>query len=145
MSDTFDPGPGWRKTDGFEADNVKSGPDPRVVEFWDGRGWTYWVREVPVPLLPTQPYTVIRVTWDDGAETTEDLILSEDDGWVNLANDHPLALGPMISFEILSEPRAVTAKAVLLAAWDEIRGDDSLGGDVWDAFGGTAREFGVTS
>ena len=117
MSD-FNPGEGWRE--------VRYGAELSGHEHitWDSTGLAdstarIWVREEPVPPLPTEPYTVIRVTWKDEVtrQLLEDDLMLDIDGmyWLDAGDEiAPEALTKRIAgFEVLSEPRAVTAKAVL--------------------------------
>ena len=101
----FDPGPGWREVIGTQAT-----PAP-CVSYSDGQVVRRWVREAPVPPLPTEPYTVIRAALPNG---TSDVFIRNELGWYLLgemeAPVHPLNF---TAFEVLSEPRAVIAKAVL--------------------------------
>jgi hypothetical protein len=155
MSD-FNPGPGWRQVDKFP------GYDHEHVAAVTPQGKSlYWVREPPVPPLPTAPYTVIRAWW--GTDTWSALTLAEDGAWLsargNAYNDDELA--QMVRFEVLSEPRAVTAKAVLDAIREcaplnmELRTDPvGLGTEdpqtaayvegVHAAYDSARQEFGVT-
>jgi len=70
----------------------------------------------PVPPLPTEPYTVIRVTWKPPYEERPDVLMLVNDGhsWQCYGqHDTPRYLADRISaFEVLSERRAVIAKAV---------------------------------
>jgi hypothetical protein len=109
MSD-FNPGPGWRDATSSE---LPSGV-PQIVEYnADGIVVRCWLHEAPVPPLPTAPYTVIRVTWRSTGGV-EVLILNERMKWRTLDGIHAQAIEEdATSFEVLSEPRATTAKAVL--------------------------------
>jgi len=107
----FEPGEGWREitfAEGCEGGREiisyrHPGPGPS--------SYTYWVREDPVRPLPTEPYTVIRAALPNG---TSDVFIRNELGWYLLgemeAPVHPLNF---TAFEVLSEPRAVIAKAVL--------------------------------
>lgn len=131
----FDPGPGWREVTDSEYRHSLGQPRLLSTDGSQGQGTRYWVREAPVPPLPTAPYTVIRVTWKDTGDQ-ERLVLSDSGTW----------WGPLMadglreritSFEVLSEPRAVTAKAVIDRVSEMWTGDERI----WDV----AREFGVES
>lgn len=135
----FDPGEGWREVHVEEATCGK-----RTVREFDEEGMTehVWVREVLVPPLPTEPYTVIRAHWNDPA-FGDVMWLAQDGTWRYGNGDRVHTADPaegMSGFEVLSEPRAVTAKAVL----DRVRQFQERGlvGSDLDAI---AREFGVTA
>lgn len=114
MSD-FQPGEGWREID---VNTRHTGKD--MIAFYP-RGEQEnraWVREDPVPPLPTAPYTVIRPNFKDQELTTgwpEAMLLGSDgnwraSGWFRTA---PNLAREITGFEVLAEPLAVTAKAVL--------------------------------
>jgi hypothetical protein len=111
MSD-FNPGPGWREVDPTET----SGREV-VSHFPVGaKAGRYWVREAPVPPLPTAPYTVISVTESTDPDLRGQVLTFDGAGyWSN--SGHTLGPASMArrvqAFEVLSEPRATTAKAVL--------------------------------
>lgn len=135
----FEPGPGWREL----ADDEVPNPWLREIVAWYADGQNIkrrWVSEVPVPPLPTVPYTVIRVTWHQADVPYELILRDEDRGWYFVGTeDHlqPETLAAKITgFEIVSEPRAVTAKAVL----DFVDLTDGLSGGTYRA---AAAEFGV--
>jgi hypothetical protein len=141
----FDPGKGWVNQQFHSLDDEV----PRgTVAFREEDGsWSYWVREAPMPPLPTAPYTVIRVTWrrdfplPGGVGPTSDRVLDSIGNWQPITPGgtyRPASLQRDITgFEVLSEPRAVTAKAVLdeVAGWIETT----------EAYDEVAREFGVES
>jgi hypothetical protein len=106
MTDTFDPGPGWKLADAKEQQNGEE-----LVLFDDnGRRKRVWVREVPVPPLPTEPGYYQAA---DGSVYRLDTTDEEpvwDDTFGNPQDD--AELHRLLPFERL-EPRATTAKTVL--------------------------------
>ena len=134
MSD-FNPGPGWVAVEPADMVAPESGVE-EVLHLIPGKQVQRFVREAPVPPLPTAPYTVIRVTWKplDAMRTYVFVLL--DGFW---RNKHGEVLDPagVDSFEVLSEPRATTAKAVLEYIRDTI-GDDYFGTVISDHFGADA-------
>jgi hypothetical protein len=143
MSD-FDPGPGWREV--TEREWLSTPIDADHLELASNGKIRHWVREVPVPALPTAPYTVIRVTWRDDQRDPDEYALMVGTGtgkWAYLLTDAGTfssdVLATLItSFEVLSEPRAVTAKAVLDHIWNE------NGGPV-NGYVDLAKHYGVES
>lgn len=104
---SYNPGPGWRAAD--QQDDVRD-----CIAYWDSvtRTWSRWVREALVPALPTSPHTVIRAHW--GADLRTDLWWTAEGNWVSpLGSTYDEAdMAQLVRFEVLSEPRAVTAKAL---------------------------------
>lgn len=100
--------------------------------------WITVERKVPVPPLPTAPYTVIRVTWAENGHNG-DLTLHSDGLWYGRAmrSYGPSLLKDITGFEVLSEPRAVTAKAAV-----EFLTNETLA--PLDAVDMLAQHFGVT-
>lgn len=99
MSD-WSPGDGWVEA---PRDVPKSTPNIRVT---DEDGVVRWyVRPAPVPALPTEPYTVIRVWWGTAAST--DIWLTDEGQWVSRNGFvyTTAELSDRIRFEVLSEPR----------------------------------------
>lgn len=148
--DVFDPGDGWRRAsheEWVEAD-VSLALNER------GGGVTYWVREAPVPPLPTEPYTVIRVEWKEGLRRDARELVRWSATWEsedNLLAPEELA-NRITGFEVLAEPcsqhyghedieeaRRETAQAVLDRALEEHARDENGWHDR------VAREFGVSS
>jgi len=113
----FDPGEGWREVRSTDA---LQGRDQLVLYPNGGRtaDRRYWVREDLMPPLPTVPYTVIRVTWKDGQPAKEYALIG---GRWGVMRPDELA-EQMAGFEVLSEPRAVTAKALLAELEDYFDG-----------------------
>lgn len=67
MSDTFEPGEGWREVDCEEVARQRV----PLLRFDNGEGGTrYWVPEAPVPPLPSASWTVIEGRWRDSASST---------------------------------------------------------------------------
>lgn len=162
MSD-FNPGPGWREVDRDDWYNAsqetlaleKGKHDPAAK---------YWVHEQPVPPLPTEPYTVIRVTWDPGHEGDwpSVLALGVDREWAwstvggtGFIDVHDLPKW-ITGFEVLAAPRHIfdvdcigrleqvkrdTARTVL----DRLPTVWAHNGDVYDTRAVLAREFEVES
>lgn len=136
MSD-FNPGDGWREVGVDEANAQES------IRHATRDSMRYWVREAPVPPLPTEPYTVIRVTWREDSdyarrrvnpvlirqpETAYHQWAWSDDG--DSFGDDSDVRSKVTGFEVLAEPRPLpldtdddfeervrreTAKAVLEA------------------------------
>lgn len=138
MSDYIDTREGWREG---RADKAIY---PYLVQFNSEGIGRYWVREEPVPPLPTEPYTVIYTT---GAKGYSDwaLVRRVSEDWAELAKgsvftDEQL-LRCITGFEVLSEPRAVTAKTVI----DYIRMDENVYDIDEEALTRASREFGVES
>jgi hypothetical protein len=132
----YDPGPGWR-----EVDTSASSAEDHTLRLVErgGRILQAWVREESVSPLPTEPYTVIRVT-SDIDELKGDYALGLDRRWWSLGRGIYIEyFGPgLTAFEVLAEPRAVTAKAVL----------DRIASEPWAReidLTKWATEFGVTS
>lgn len=95
----FQPGDGWREVSG-------TAEQPDLVEYIDGLPVRLWVREEPVPALPTAPYTVIRVTWAAAKEPGV-LTLTAAHHWVSLGGDayrHDFVAEQISGFEVLAEP-----------------------------------------
>ncbi len=135
MPESFDPGPGWDDvTDTIEwesAELVQCEPD-------GGEPIRWWNPSDRRPPLPTEPFTVILVTPGDDV-----WLRTFGGGWaaVGLTNIRgPLDPARVTSFEILSEPRAVTAKAVL----DRVREERPDLTGTMRVVEELAREFGVT-
>jgi hypothetical protein len=108
----FDPGPGW-----VEVSPTEATANREYVKHNTADTVQVWVREVPVPALPTAPYTVVRIEQRNDARPAV-LTLAEDGYWYlveSTATRHSTATlaGLIAGFEVLAEPRAVTAKAVL--------------------------------
>lgn len=149
MSD-FDPGPGWRELppDG-QMDETLDGRDLLSMGIYGGGSiHRWWARESPVPPLPTEPYTVIRVTWRDPEYLTGSHIytLSSDRYWCpqnrHAEAERPDGLAALITgWEPLAEPRKVTAEAVL----DRLPHLDATGAQLAEWAENIAREFGGES
>jgi hypothetical protein len=115
--------------------------DPEDI--FQARRKFYGGDQEPVPPLPTEPYTVIRVTWEEGLAPdngADVLLLTHWGAWsVNMHRYKPEQLRALITgWEPLAEPRAVTAKAVL-------RSLESGKGIYSERLAFIEREFGVTS
>jgi hypothetical protein len=143
MSNMFPPPEGWREArpgelrgeDYFTVIHTAPGGKETRISF---------VRKAPVPPLPIAPYTVIRVTWKPGRDgaVKETYALSHSlNMWTNVntgAQHSPRELfGGTAEWEVLSEPRAVTAKAVL----DGVREQVHVSDFDWDVL---QKQFGVT-
>jgi hypothetical protein len=127
MSD-FDPGEGWRS---IGKNLIPEGAES-IVHATGPTEWTAWVREDPKPPLPTARYTVILVNWKDESDTSPVLIRLGSPTRPQWLTDAGEIVGNadwverhITGFEILSEPRAVTAKALL----EEVREYLPLGFD----------------
>lgn len=139
------PGEGWREVDvnGEEAQYVVYG----LAEYDQDTGAIKraWVREEPVPPLPTVPYTVIRVQQKN--EAAPAVLTLADDGYWYLLEPHTVRhsareLSRIVdSFEVLAEPRAVTAKALLAEARAYVF--QALAEDI--SFEHIAKRYGVES
>lgn len=142
MSD-FNPGPGW--TLGVTGPDSAGGPGLEYVEHVMADGsYERWFREEPVPQLPTEAYTVIWAEWSrkeaEARQHSAYLILIAGIWYEpHFGRDwKPRHLLRHIdSFRVESEPRAVTANAVL----DRIADYDKPG-TVGVRFS-VARDFGV--
>ena len=129
MSD-FNPGEGWRLTSDYEE--YRNAEDSiRLDE--TGAGPRFWVRESPVPPLPTAVNSAIRAYW--GSELQTDLWLT-DFGWVSRLGSvyREADMAQLVRYKVLSEPRGVTAKAVIEYIRDTV-GDDYFGTVISDHFG----------
>lgn len=137
----FNPGDGWEL--GVTGPS-RSGEE--YIEHVVGGEYRRWFRTHPVPALPTEPYTVIRVEWKRGCRAGMGDVLTKMpniDRWVDwggqTTND---VTGRLTRFEVLAEPRAVTAKAVL----DAVREHDNEGLSTFRrSLDRIARDFGVSS
>lgn len=137
----------------------------------EGGPWAHWVdgvmnrigqagEEDPVPPLPTEPYTVIGVTWDPKQTGYAGHVL------VKLPPDayHEWSFGgddgdgygsaeslqrEIVGFEVLAEPRAVraneVAKAVLGRLLTKLADGRIRAVGLHEAIDETGREFGVES
>lgn len=143
MSD-FTPGEGWRE---MNADERYEGPR-RDQLMWTGTAVgdvRYFVREEPMPPLPTADGTVIDVVWSDhGRERTYNRLTLASNRWWPITNGDwhgPHFLVERIrSFEVVSEPRGVTAKAVIARVRERERAfvqDTRVLGEIADEFGVT--------
>lgn len=92
------PGDGWRP---LAIDEILEGGG-EVITYSTGADMRSWVREVPVPPLPTAPYTVIRVTYDP-AKTQYEFCLWPDYGWWSKDGGR-LIEERITGFEVLAEP-----------------------------------------
>jgi hypothetical protein len=113
MSD-FNPGPGWRD---IGKQQIPEGAES-IVHMTGPNQWQAWVREETVPPLPNgEGYYVIQVTESEEPALWGQVLFGEGElgYWAN--SKHTLGPGAarlrIKAFEVLSEPRAVTAKAVL--------------------------------
>lgn len=106
MSDHIDTRDGtWRKATAEEANRSKT--DALILDALSHK--SYWVKEEPVPPLPTDLWTVIRVTWRDETDETHRVLTldhavddPQDLAWSGL---HPQALPSLITgFEVLASP-----------------------------------------
>jgi hypothetical protein len=137
MSD-FNPGPEWVAVDIRDENTAVY----ELAQYGDdGQLVGAWVREAP---LPTEPYTFILVTWKDGGHSVLTLVDGEWCANANITKGHtPHQLAKQITgFEVLSEPRAVTAKAVLDRLFEAMQGNGMVPGR---ALTEASREFGVES
>ena len=92
----FDPGEGWRRVTAF------TGHTGERIQWWSGTEWHNWIREEPVPPLPTEPYTVIRCSYP----TSESVRVRLPNGtWNGQSDDYVRA--ELTGFEVLAEPRDV--------------------------------------
>lgn len=117
MSDYIDTREGWRQITGAPAG------DEDEIRYRDRDGNVrYWVREEPVPPLPI--WAVVQygggvddppTTW---VHTPMGWLQWTDQGWFSPAPEW----SPPPGFEVLSEPRNVTAKAVLAEVSDYFDG-----------------------
>lgn len=115
MNDTFEPGPGWREI------ALEERPTYGVLVEWIEKVATRaWVRKAPMPPLPTEDWTVIQGVWRDSI-LHEQFYLAGGQWW-SMPNQgkgyDPRHLADALqSFEVLPEPGAITAKAVLDRVW----------------------------
>ncbi|MET0590549.1 MAG: hypothetical protein ABWZ77_05175 [Naasia sp.] len=135
MSDTFDPGPGWREVERVPT-SVEDVASARI-----GGVWHYFAREAPVP-LPTEPGYYLTTEPDyGGGPVVVELLNSPAGQWVDAGDrqylnaDQVRDMLPLVRLE----PRAVTAKAVLDRFYRAWLDDD----DVTEAIDIVQREFGV--
>lgn len=102
--------PGWRRTTRSETEWPRA--IARIEYFEEGRE-IGWVREEPRLTLPTEPYTVIRVTWATGARKgAQDILVNHLGGWCDLEGtiyDRRTAAESITGFELLSVPHAGAA------------------------------------
>lgn len=127
MSD-FNPGPGW--VDVTDDPHEIKPSDDHIVSRIDGVTH-YFKREAPMPPLPTATWTTIRVIWRDSDNVGAIYHRTPQGKWGPYEEDDLFA--NITSFEVLSEPRATTAKAVLEYIRDTI-GDDYFGTVISDHF-----------
>lgn len=123
-----DPGEGWREVGRDEWRRMNPG---RGLLLTEEDGDRYWVREEPVPPLPTEPGYYVDT---DGCAWRLDTEGAWDDTFGN-PMDEGQVQPPLTRYE----PRAVTAKAVL-DRYEELAPEI---GD-WGARVQIARDFGVT-
>lgn len=114
MSEYIDTRDGWREISGTES---SSGQDILVLRIGGRAGRyqnRYWVREDPVPPLPTVRNTVIRVSCD-GPEAGCWFLGGE--FWWQIGSELELSTEDLheriAGFEVLAEPRAAVAEQVL--------------------------------
>lgn len=139
----FDPGEGWMNVQ-LDPSVPLGAAAPGTVAFREDDGsWSYWVR--PDLELPTEPHTVIRVAWALDMGHSDLVLAGTSHKWVNwisgIGFDPNVLSRRIIGFEVLSEPRAVTAKAVL----DRVRSREHEFVKDTRVLDGIAREFGVES
>lgn len=136
----FDPGPGWVRGEDPEIVAAESGLE-EVLHLVPGKRVERFVRRARVRPLPTAAYTVIRVTWSPNygrQKPTSILVKQDEHGWYGdgYAGTPEVLSKDIVSFEVLSQPRAVTAKAIL----DRVRLD---GHDHRPILNQIAQEFDV--
>lgn len=130
MSD-FDPGAGWRA---WQPGTLL--PEEHVVYRRAGFPDRFWVRDVPVPPLPTEP------GWYANTKHFGALYLRKDGYWLTASGSTVRPENIHDRNLVLMEPRAVTARAVL----DRIN-QEYPPGSFMDLTGlqSIAREFGGDS
>jgi len=159
MSDYIDTREGWVRHEIQGATPIRD-EEHVVMEYQGHQAVAYWLPEVSVPPLPTEPYTVIRAHWKGHDSAFGDVMWLAADGTWRYGNGDrvhaaDLAEG-MSGFEVLAEPchahygaedlkRAErdTARAVL----ERVRQELPLGHDGTSLryLDEIAREFGVES
>lgn len=117
---------GWVEVTRREYDDARDLDRDRVTQVID-QAARYWVREEPVPPLPTEQYTVIRGTWRNGEECV--IWLSSGTGlgafWRDVEG-RPVVTQGITAFEVLAEPWSTErgdriAKATRLNTLDRMR------------------------
>lgn len=119
----FEPGEGWREV-GRDATAERM-----LVLHEAGKPTRVWAEDEPVLPLPTEPYTVIRVTWRDREDRSPAEMTFLDGDWINIhgsAYSSGWLTKIVAGFEVLARPageeavarvedrvRRETAKAVL--------------------------------
>jgi hypothetical protein len=156
MTDYIDTREGWREA---TEEDYRDATEWLTAYSKSGGITRRWVREEPVPPLPTEPYTAVRVKRWTGKE--HDYLLQPDGKWLLLDGsgrghavaDYTLA-EDITSWELLAEPRAgavkraeesarrLTAKAVLDRVHELQNGRNGTTDGLLVAI---AREFGVES
>lgn len=115
MSD-FNPGSGWRE---YSLNDMARDEENCLVLYGGGmRPDRVWYPEEPVPPLPTEPYTVIRVRWAEKIHRPDVLVLRggtwDGLGW-NWAESVEEVQARITGFEVLARP------TVTDEAWATIR------------------------
>lgn len=147
----FEPGPGWREVPYVEyRDDALPAGQTATIRVGD-QDPRYFIRDEPTP-LPTEPYTVVRVTWVTGSPTGRILALGDDGLWTGRMSPASVA-DSITGFEVIAEPRAgavkraeesarrLTAKAVL----ERVREREAAFVADTRVLTEIAREFGVES
>ncbi len=115
----FNPGEGWREVTFDKA--VR----PYVASYPDEKTGRYWVREEPVPPLPTEPWTVIRVNWKHQVDGSPDVLMLLDymSAWAyNMTRIKPEHLAERITgFKVLAAPVIPDDEPVVLETTHELR------------------------
>jgi hypothetical protein len=144
MSDYIDTREGFKEVDPESVGRH----DLLMVDPETGRIARAWVREQPAPPLPEIPYTVIRVMWADPEDDSNDVFALQRTLWVSAdcSIDAVQLRLTITNFEVLSEPRAVTAKAVLGRLLSRFEAEGMpFGANGVEAIELTGRDFGVES
>lgn len=143
----FDPGEGWSEvTRQPKAHYVAEHWLDTERDVWRSR---FWVRDAPVPELPTEPYTVIRVAWNDRRRWAEVLTLvgdrwgeyTADDLSRNITGFKVLAEPHIVRTYLMEEQRQALRRETVRAVLARVR---SAGGTPWGTLDDIASEFGVT-
>lgn len=104
----FEPGEGWREVSG-------TAEEPDLVEYDDGLPVRLWVRQQPVPALPTEPGYYVAQTPTYGGPVVVELLNRPVGQWVDAGDRNYLDAQDVARLGALErlEKRAETAKVVL--------------------------------
>lgn len=161
----FDPGPEWRRGNVGDWPSLKG----KFIVMWDNeQPQEVWHYKAPVSPLPTEPYTVIRVTWQDQEaqqrKSGHVFTLFEDGLWGIASPEQireritgfevlavPVQTAEVRAFDLVREERADLARQ-----FEEVRRETAKAivsfigsiraGTTWSEIrDNVAREFGVES